>query len=106
MHLPPIVASFLAIALIIFLFRRDIKERPNVTGALWLPLLWMLIICSRQVSEWLNLFGLHVGAITLEEGSPLDAGVYFALIGGGLYVLHRRQASLSEILRNNQWLTR
>jgi O-antigen ligase len=46
-----------------------------------------------------------MGAVTLEEGSPLDAGVYFVLIAGGLYVLHQRQASLSEIIRNNQWLT-
>jgi O-antigen ligase len=105
MHTPPVVALLLTAVFIVFLFRRNVREQSNVTGALWLPLLWMLIICSRQVSEWLNLFGLHVGAITLEEGSPLDAGVYFALIGGGLYVLHRRQASLSEIVRNNQWLT-
>ena len=87
MHLPPQLASFLTWAFIVFLYRRDIRERPNVTGALWIPLLWMLIICTRQVSDWLNLFGLHMGAVTLEEGSPLDAGVYFVLIAGGLYVL-------------------
>jgi hypothetical protein len=28
-----------------------------------------------------------MGAVTVEEGSPLDAGVYFVLIAGGLYVL-------------------
>jgi exopolysaccharide production protein ExoQ len=103
--MPPIVASFLTLLFIVFLFRQDIRQRPNVTGGLWIPVLWMLIICTRQVSEWLNLFGLHVGAITLEEGSPLDAGVYFALIAAGLYVLHQRQTSLLEIVRNNQWLT-
>jgi exopolysaccharide production protein ExoQ len=103
-HLPPIVALFLTVAFIVFLFRRDILERPNITGALWLPLLWMLIITSRYVSEWLNLFGLHMGAVTLEEGSPLDACVYFALIAVGLYVLNKRQVHLSEIVRNNGWL--
>jgi len=105
MHLPPSVAAFLTIGFIVFLFRRDIRERPNVTGALWLPLTWMLIICTRQVSEWLNLLGLHVGAITLEEGSPLDAAVYFALIAAALCVLYQRQTSISEIVRNNKWLT-
>jgi O-antigen ligase len=105
MHLPSRLASFLAWAFVIFLFRRDIREKPNVTGALWIPLVWMLIITSRATSEWLNLFGFHVGAISLEEGSPLDACVYFALIAAGLYVLHQRQASLAEIVRNNQWLT-
>jgi exopolysaccharide production protein ExoQ len=105
MHLPPIIASCLTVAFIVFLYRRDIRERPNVTGALWIPLIWFLIITTRAVSEWLNLFGFHLGAVSLEEGSPLDACVYFVLIAGGLYFLHQRQASLSEIVRNNQWLT-
>jgi O-antigen ligase len=105
MHTPPIVALFLTVAFIIFLFRRDIRGKPNVTGALWIPIIWFLIITTRAVSEWLNLFGLHVGAVTLEEGSPLDACVYFVLIAGGLYVLYQRHVSLSEIIRNNQWLT-
>ncbi len=105
MHLPPIVASFLTIAFIVFLFRRDIRERPDVTGALWIPLIWFLIICSRQVSEWLNTFGLHAGAITLEEGSPLDRCIYFGLIAAGAYVLSKRHVQLSEIIRQNQWLT-
>jgi len=75
MHLPPIIASCLTVAFVVFLYRRDIRERPNVTGALWIPLIWFLIITSRAVSEWLNLFGLHVGGVTMEEGSPLDACV-------------------------------
>jgi exopolysaccharide production protein ExoQ len=105
MHLPPIIASCLTVAFVVFLYRRDIRERPNVTGALWIPLIWFLIICSRQVSEWLSIFGLQAGAIKLEEGSPLDRCVYFGLIAAGIYVLNKRQLQLSEIIRHNQWLT-
>ena len=103
MHLPPSVATFLTVAFILFLYRRDIRERPNVTGALWIPLIWFLIICSRQPSEWLNLFGLHAGGVTLEEGSPFDACVYFGLIAAGAYVLSKGRVHLSEIIRDNQW---
>src|SRR6266496_1541207 len=106
LQLPPSVALVLTIAFIVFLFRRDIRERPDVTGALWLPLIWFLIICSRQPSEWLNVFfGLHLGATSLEEGSLFDACVYFTLIAAGAYVLSRRQVQLSKIIRENQWLT-
>src|SRR5438270_13494447 len=104
MHTPPIVALFLTVAFIVFLFRRDFREHPNVTGALWLPLLWMLIIFSRALSDWLTIFGLPGHGGTLEEGSPLDASFYFGLIAAGIYVLNKRQVQLSEIFRNNGWL--
>jgi len=105
MHTPPSVAALLTVAFIVFLFRRDIREKPDVSGALWLPLLWLMVTCSRGVSEWLHMFGLPVaGAISVEEGSPLDACFYFVLIAAGFYVLNKRQVRLSEIVRNNGWL--
>src|SRR5437667_3453683 len=105
LQLPPIVASFLTIAFIVFLFRRDNPEKLDVSGALWLPLLWFVITCSRGFSEWLNIFGLPVsGAMSVEEGSPLDAWFYFVLIAAGFYILNKRQVRLSEIVRNNGWL--
>lgn len=105
MHLPPPIAALLTVGFVLFLFRRDVRQKQDVTGALWVPLVWMLIICSRQPSEWLNTFGFQSGAITLEEGSPFDASVYFSLILAGAYILKKRHTQLSEIIRNNQWLT-
>jgi len=104
-HLSPSIASCLTVALIVWLFRRDIREKPDVTGALWLPLLWLVLGCSRPVSAWLNIFGLPVsGAASVEEGSPLDACFYFALIIVGFCVLAKRQVRLSEVVSNNGWL--
>ena len=105
LHLSPTLASCLTVAVIIFLFRRDIREKPDITAALWLPLLWLVLGCSRSVSEWLNIFGLPVsGAPSVEEGSPLDAWFYFALIIAGFCVLANRQVRLSEVVSNNGWL--
>src|SRR6266566_1260831 len=99
LQLPPTIASFLTIAFIVFLFRRDIREKSNISGALWLPLIWLVLGCSRSVSAWLNIFGLPVsGASSVEEGSPLDAWFFFVLIVAGFYVLNQRQVRLSEII--------
>ena len=105
LHLPPPVALLLTLAFIVFLFWRDIREKPDVSGALWLPLIWFVIGCSRPLSAWLNIFGLPVsGPVSVEEGSPLDAWFFFALITAGFCVLTRRQVRLSEIVHNNGWL--
>jgi exopolysaccharide production protein ExoQ len=105
LHLPPTLALFLAVAFIVFLFRRDIREKPDVSGALWLPLLWLVSSCSRPFSGWLNIFGLPVsGPASPDEGSPLDALFIFALIIAGFCVLMKRQVRLSEFVSNNGWI--
>ena len=105
LHLSPSIASCLIVALIVWLYRRDNREKPDITGALWLPLIWLVLGCSRSVSAWLNIFGLPVsGGASVEDGSPLDAWVYFALIIAGFCVLAKRQVRLSEVISNNGWL--
>jgi O-antigen ligase len=105
LHLSPSIASCLTVALLIWLFRRDIRQKPDISGALWLPLLWLILGCSRPVSEWLNIFGLPVsGGASVEEGSPLDAWFYFAMIIAGLCVLAKRQVRLAKVVSNNGWL--
>src|SRR5437764_9238921 len=105
LHTPPRVALLLTLAFVVFLFRREIRGRPNISGALWLPVLWMVLICSRSFTQWLNIFGLRVGgAVAVEEGSPLDACFYFALFVIGFCVLLARQVRLLEFVRKNAWI--
>ena len=102
--MPSQLASLLTFGFIWWLLRREKCQRPGVTGALWIPTLWMLILCSRSPSGWLALFGFQVGGISLEDGSPVDAAVYFALILSGLIVLSRRRVHLAELWRHNRLL--
>src|SRR6266487_1995793 len=105
LHLPPRLALFLTLAFIVFLFRRDIREKPKVSGALWLPLLWLVLACSRPFTAWLNIFGLPVsGAASAEEGSPVDACFYLAMATAGFCILIKRQVHLSEIVLKNGWI--
>lgn len=103
--MPPTLALFLTLGFIAYLFRRDIRERPNVTGALWLPTLWMFIMASRPPIKWLNIAGVSVSANSWEEGNPVDATVFLLLTLAGIFVLYQRRVSLAEIARDNAWLT-
>jgi exopolysaccharide production protein ExoQ len=104
--MPPSLATYLTLAFIAVLFIRDIRGRPNITGALWLPFFWIVVgPGSRFLSQWLAIFGLHIGGITVEDGSPIDAAFYSALIAAGMLVLYKRRVSVGAFVRNNRWLT-
>jgi exopolysaccharide production protein ExoQ len=102
--MPPQLASLLTCGFVIYLFRRDSRENPNVSRALWLPTIWMMIIGSRLAGQWLSLFGLGFGGASDTEGNPIDAIVFLALNVAGICVLCRRRATLAEIVHNNRWI--
>jgi O-antigen ligase len=105
LHTPPPLALLATLAFIVFLFRRDLREEPQMSRALWLPLIWMFLLGSRFVSQWLNIFGFSLGAATLEEGSPLDALTFLVLLIAGIRVLRQRGVNLAEFVQNNRVLT-
>jgi len=101
--LPPPIALLGTVIFVWYLFRRDIREKSSVTSAVWLPVIWIVLMGSRSVGQWLKLTGFNTfGA--LEEGSPLDAAVYLSLIVWGFSVLNKRRLSLSEVVQNNAWI--
>src|SRR5438874_455375 len=110
--LPPRVALLLTLGVIVFLFRRDIREKPEVSGALWLPVLWLVLCCSKPVSEWFTIFGLPFGSPVAGEGqespvgqgSSVNAYSYLVVAAAGFFVLIKRQVDLSKVVRNNRWL--
>jgi exopolysaccharide production protein ExoQ len=95
--MPSQLALLLTTAFVLFLFWRERREVNATTGALWIPLLWVLIIGSRYASEWLG-FG---GAESEAEGSPLDALIFISLELAGLLVLFRRRFSVSTFIAAN-----
>ena len=102
MHTPPSVALWLTVGLICFFYRRESQEKSRVSKALWIPLIWLLLTGSRGVSGWLNLSSTAIASP--EDGSPLDAAVFFTLMVAGYYVLRQRGVNLATFARNNRWL--
>jgi exopolysaccharide production protein ExoQ len=103
MHLPPVVALWLTLAFVFFIYRREARKKADVSSALWIPLIWLLITGSRSASQWLNL-SAGISIQSPEDGSPLDAAVFFSLLASGYYVLRRRRIQLSTFVLNNRWI--
>lgn len=97
----PTVASVLCAAGIVFLIYLERDKSRKTSPALWLPVLWLLIIGSRPVSVWLGMSPDNMTVAQNAEGSPLDAAVFAALGAAGLVVLLRRSRRFRACLKTN-----
>ena len=104
--MPQQLALILTLGFIAYLFRRDFREKPNVTWAIWLPFTWIFIIASKTVSQWLAVFGLPgFGGSSVEEGSSLDALVFFRIDRlGYLRPEAEDKSGCPSIVQENGWL--
>ena len=98
--MPPPLALTLTLLLIGYLLRRDCREEPRVSTAVWIPIVWLMINGSRQASQWFG-SGPLLSAEALSEGSPIDQIVYGVLIIAGVSVLVRRDVRMDEVVKNN-----
>ena len=80
----------------------DIKSKPKVAYAIWIPLLWFLTYTCKPISYWLGWSAESVNYDSYLEGSPLDRNVYIVLIIIGLIILLKRKADLAGILKKNK----
>ena len=82
--MPPQIALILCIVFILYLFKMDSKRKSHVSRALWIPTVWMMIIGSRLISQWLNLGAVLSAQETYMDGNPVDRTVFSVLIAIGL----------------------
>lgn len=85
------------------LFFLDRDRRFGNSRALWLPVIWLWIVGSRPLSDWLSIwFGVSTsGPVGLDaqlDGSPIDAFFALVLLAAGVAVLfNRRQKAVSML---------
>jgi hypothetical protein len=96
-----IVATFLTLGLIAWLFYLDREPDQFTSPALWVPALWMAIISSRPISMWLHINRELSMEDRYTEGSPLDAGFYAILIAIAALTLNRRWPRVKQFLQSN-----
>src|SRR6266850_1226315 len=104
----PWVATVVCVLGILGLFALDRDRQSQTSKALWIPVVWLWIVGSREVSLWLAVFGIgHAGTelnspdVYLESGSPPDRLVFATLIFFGVVVLVRRGPEVGRLLRAN-----
>lgn len=104
--MPPALASIVFAILIFGLFWLDRDRDSRVSVALWVPVIWWLLACSRSVNQWLNLGSpAQFGASDLIlEGSPIDRLAYSVLEALGIIVLVSRRVVVLKLLRENVWI--
>lgn len=101
----PQLATLLCFLCIAYLFWVDRKQAEGVSRAVWIPLLWMFFAGSRYASQWLNLGPPELlSAEAIDEGSPLNASVFLALVLAGAAVLGQRRVNWPAVLTENSWL--
>jgi exopolysaccharide production protein ExoQ len=99
--MPPSVAAIIFATGIVALFMLDRGPKTRSSWALWLPIVWLLIIGSRHVSVWLGV-APAVSSAQYLEGSPLDRSIYLLLLAGGMVVLVGRREAVASLLRRNR----
>jgi len=102
--MPPVLALILYVGFIGWLFIRSHKLNPEISPALWIPLVWTVILASRPFSLWFGMGGQLDASVDYSEGSPMDRLAFLSLIVAGIVVLARRQAGLSDFIASNKWL--
>lgn len=85
----------------IMLFWFDRDRKVKVPWALWLPMIWLLIGGSRNISEWLQLSGPGDAADRYMEGNAVDRNVLTGMMICGAIVLFQRKKQVAAILRAN-----
>jgi exopolysaccharide production protein ExoQ len=92
-------ALLLCLPLIIWLWKRDQRGRPPFSSALWIPLLWFLVLGSRPISWWLGIGGSGSGDL---EGNWFDRLLYLSQIFASIYILSKRGIQWGTFIGQNK----
>jgi len=98
MHFSALLIAAMVL-LVLLLMERETGVRTS--KALWIPVVWMMIVGSRPVSFWTSRGAGASIADQLSSGSPVDAAIYGLLIAAGVVALNMRSRHVRQFLRIN-----
>jgi O-antigen ligase len=102
--MPPIIALWICIGFIYWLFRMDIRLRKFSSSASLVPVLWLTFISSRFPGFWFQQIGLPTGTASNAEGNPTDLVILLGLIAVAGFVVTRRDFQWGAFFFKNKGL--
>lgn len=103
----PLFALIISILFSTYLLYLDFKQKPNVSYALWIPFIWLLIVASRMVNLWFmpeSSSWAQSDVSQVAEGNPIDRNIFLILTIIGFIILLKRKISWSNFVKNNIWI--
>jgi len=98
----PAAATGLCVIGIVGLFILDRDPQPRPAGALWVPVIWLLIAGSRPVSAWLQAGPMTDSASQHNiESDPINLVLFSLLLAAGSCVLTVRRQRVGILLQEN-----
>jgi len=94
--MPHYLALFLCFLFSFFVYWIDSKRDKEVSPALWLTVLWMMLVASRSLGKWLNPIGDYDIDTMGSPGSLYDKIFDSVLMIAGLLVLFQKNLHLFQ----------
>lgn len=98
----PLIAILICTFFVCAALRFDARRTPSVSNATWIPLIWLAILASKPVGEWVD--PSTTLSANVEDGSPLDRVVLSALMLFALAVLIKRKLQWTRWIKGNAWI--
>jgi exopolysaccharide production protein ExoQ len=99
------VALIVCLAFISWLVVRDVRRRPSVSAAIWIPTLLVMMLGSRPVSLWLSGGPIFVASAGNDaDRSSLDQIFYLLVITSSVIICSSRHVKWSKLFASNKAL--
>ncbi|MGA2831966.1 MAG: O-antigen ligase family protein [Terracidiphilus sp.] len=105
----PMLALFVCLVFVAWLLVRDVRRRPKLSAAVWVPTILILVLGSRAISLWLSSGGsviYETGKARIDmgndaAGSLVDQVFFFSILAGSFLIAQSRRFKWTKLFSGN-----